>query len=1140
MELAEQDFTKFKERFRLNLSFEEFPTFFARDLESTKSDSLSISTSVADFNQLSAKSSASLTLNEHCTEATFILTQTQQYRNLELYRLDFKRPTDIHIIKYVVGQVAHWKTLALERQTKIDNQVQSLEEESSTLESLQRELAAIQSEHRIELSQANERTKLESADLVQKYETRYSEQIQAHQQEVSQLREKILSLETDKSSNLASINSNENRIRELTEQLESRTSELKTVRARFDTTEKEKNDLAARFSELQSTHSNLMLTCASLEQQINDRKERLVENETRIAQTNDFKQTLEGSIRELKEEITRLKKKLSAQAKEIEKGNGIIDNMWHEREELIRDVDELNDTITQHQNDLDSLQGAIHDKEDEIRELKRTLDDTNRSLTRTTQDYEKAEKDKKELAERVKVLTDVQERLAQQLTEKQLKERDEERKGFGMTSLGDTLLGKQRDDWQSRLGASSRFGDTNPRPMLEEADLLHSRVFGERTSRLRTDTQSQSPSIPVTHTRDTSHRALRSTSALRSGRTSTSPLPPPPVLPDLTALNKNLPIFPALSTSTLTERNTSNTQPKSDPLTRTKDPLSSDFRSHPLDKIVQPNTSPTGQFPSNKSPLSPTTQPPSTEHPTILTDNSSTISHTPTTTSNISSRHGNGIDDFSGDSKREYRNCHYTEDNIFRCKTTVCSQTLQNWDEAQPLTKFVIPETIYSIAATDDGSFIVAGTSSGTVYCWSFPTGQLCSKIHVHRQAITTISVANDCSYVVCGCVDGHIAVISAPLLFSLNTDSSETQTNFTQYPLQTLRFVAHTLSIQQIFFLTELGLKTSPLSTPQLILSVSDDETVKVHSLNGTLLLQASLATARPCCLAVSPSASPILRTSQPILFVGCSDGSIHSSTIDLHALLRSATASTLDLEKKTNIKAIRPTMQTFNTLSTPIHSLALVHSQFFNQFFLVSTSADGKCTVWNIPTQSALRSVSFLPPSHNQPSTPCFVAAANISFASSFVQTSSLFNLQQTAPQSLPTSAPQEQSSKTQKPKSQYSILPSSNITTYSTPSSSSNTQSTSSTPFQQKGKQNQQPTTLPLQRAMGTVPESLVYTVPVVTTNMFSHCEWKWEDEHEIEWVEGKEDLPLFTDDLSTQKNDQIIDTYHNIFSLLVSNL
>lgn len=75
-----------------------------------------------------------------------------------------------------------------------------------------------------------------------------------------------------------------------------------------------------------------------------------------------------------------------------------------------------------------------------------------------------------------------------------------------------------------------------------------------------------------------------------------------------------------------------------------------------------------------------------------------------------------------------------------------------------------VPECVTCLTGTPSGLFLAAGTASGNIYFWEVASGQLLSKIQAHNRSITSIALAEDCSYLVAGAADGSICSIKAEL----------------------------------------------------------------------------------------------------------------------------------------------------------------------------------------------------------------------------------------------------------------------------------------------------------------------------------------------------------------------------------------
>jgi hypothetical protein len=81
------------------------------------------------------------------------------------------------------------------------------------------------------------------------------------------------------------------------------------------------------------------------------------------------------------------------------------------------------------------------------------------------------------------------------------------------------------------------------------------------------------------------------------------------------------------------------------------------------------------------------------------------------------------------------------------------------WGKEDPVGRFAAPEEVGPLAATSDGTFVVAGGVSGAVYTWEASTGALLSVTKAHYRAVTSLAFSPDNAVLVTGGEDAMVHV---------------------------------------------------------------------------------------------------------------------------------------------------------------------------------------------------------------------------------------------------------------------------------------------------------------------------------------------------------------------------------------------
>uniref|UniRef100_A0A0C9QSM2 TSA: Wollemia nobilis Ref_Wollemi_Transcript_11576_1308 transcribed RNA sequence n=1 Tax=Wollemia nobilis TaxID=56998 RepID=A0A0C9QSM2_9CONI len=116
------------------------------------------------------------------------------------------------------------------------------------------------------------------------------------------------------------------------------------------------------------------------------------------------------------------------------------------------------------------------------------------------------------------------------------------------------------------------------------------------------------------------------------------------------------------------------------------------------------------------------------------------------------------------------------------------------WNKPQAEIRSFPVEHIGPIACNTDGTYIVGGGSSGRIYLWEVPSGQLLKVWPAHYKALTCLVFSDDESLLISGAEDGFVR--AWPLLIALDEDAAlQAETQF--QPLH--NFSAHNLPVKDI-----------------------------------------------------------------------------------------------------------------------------------------------------------------------------------------------------------------------------------------------------------------------------------------------------------------------------------------------------
>ncbi|KAH7826223.1 putative spindle assembly abnormal protein 6 [Monocercomonoides exilis] len=408
LEICEADFPQLRDALHLTSSFHAFPEDFSKDLDGIPEEKI-----------------ASLQINHSGSEAEFLLTQPHMHHTFTLWHFTFIRPSDRQIIEYLKSQVSTWKTkeIALEEECKdqseeissLKNQVASIEKDLITMDSsLKAELSEMRGKHTNEISEMMIQHSKEKTEI----ETEY-------QNQVKELRDKQVELQTEIMHLSSSLTTSKNREQQLSTELDAHRNSLQSTELHSSEYKEELQETKTELSDLKAAHSALLERCHSLEEQIKDRASRLEENQQKFTLMQTRISENEGSINELKKTINKLKRINKLQAEEINKGNKNIEDYGEERKKILEAMNAIQAQGEELNNQNQSLHTEIEEKSKKIKNLVESLEHANKMIDTEKEESAKLKKQRDELETTCKTLTKANERLSRQLSDIQLRKRDE-------------------------------------------------------------------------------------------------------------------------------------------------------------------------------------------------------------------------------------------------------------------------------------------------------------------------------------------------------------------------------------------------------------------------------------------------------------------------------------------------------------------------------------------------------------------------------------------------------------------------------------------------------------------------------------------------------------------------------------------
>ncbi|XP_078171355.1 protein ROOT INITIATION DEFECTIVE 3-like [Carex rostrata] len=230
-----------------------------------------------------------------------------------------------------------------------------------------------------------------------------------------------------------------------------------------------------------------------------------------------------------------------------------------------------------------------------------------------------------------------------------------------------------------------------------------------------------------------------------------------------------------------------------------------------------------------------------------------------------------------------------------------------SWDKPQFGVKSFPAEPIGPLTANSEGTYLIGGGSSGSIYFWEVASGKLLNKWHAHYRSVTCLALSDDDSLLISGSDDGCVRVWNLIMIFDVLKAQSGLSYLYS--------WTEHALRVTDI--VVGRGLSNS------IIISSSEDRTCKIFSLSEGKILRSIPLDSVADALAIDPG--------EHRFYAGCRDGKIYIKS--------------LNAENNPTIGIL------FD------HSVAVTSIACRDGTTLVSGSEDGIIRIWDIMTQHVVR---------------------------------------------------------------------------------------------------------------------------------------------------------------------------------------
>ncbi|CAN6469318.1 unnamed protein product [Victoria cruziana] len=180
------------------------------------------------------------------------------------------------------------------------------------------------------------------------------------------------------------------------------------------------------------------------------------------------------------------------------------------------------------------------------------------------------------------------------------------------------------------------------------------------------------------------------------------------------------------------------------------------------------------------------------------------------------------------------------------------------WNKSQAETRSFV-EPIKPLSSNNDGTYMIGGGSSGSIYLWEVATGRLLRKWAAHFKEVTCLIFSDDGSLIISGSEDGSVKVWS---MFRMFDDGGMLQH---EHPYEH-RFHGHALPVTDV--VSGYG------GCNAIVISSSDDCTCKVWSLSLGVLLRTISFPDKVAAVALEPG--------EYAFYAACNDANIYIGALN------------------------------------------------------------------------------------------------------------------------------------------------------------------------------------------------------------------------------------------------------------------